>query len=279
MEPVAPPSSAELISARPKQPGVVFLLAAAHCLLLVLLFVGLRRGIPAQDSFGAQLCRLGWIGLVCGQISLAAIFGAVAPFPLLLRLPFALIAGALGWGLLLVALPLSTAASAGWAAMTGLQFVLVAIAAFCLRVLIRQAEGGAPSALLGQYSIATLLAWTTLIAVILGLLRWVFHILGWDESVLRWEWFLHLLVIGAFNAAIGIFGIASVIGSRWPRLRQVWGLVVAAVVVFHEPFLLDAIFRSVGADYVELWLIGGAQIIATFLTLRIVRRAGGLAEK
>jgi hypothetical protein len=279
MEPVSPSSLAELPPARPKQPGVVFLIAAAHCVLLLVLFLGLRLGNIAQQTLGAQIFRLGWIGLVCGQLSLAAIFGAVAPLPLLIRLPFGLIAGAVAWALLLVALPVSTNSSAGWAAMAGVQFSLVALAAYCLRVLIRQAEGDSPAAWLGQYSIATLLAWTTLIAIILGLLRWVFHAFGWDESVLRWEWFLHLLVIGAFNAAIGIFGLASVIGSRWPKLRQTWGLIVAIVVVFHEPFFLDTIFRSVGADYVDLWLIGGMQIAATFITLQIIRRFGGLDEK
>jgi hypothetical protein len=133
--------------------------------------------------------------------------------------------------------------------------------------------------LLGQYTIATLLAWTTLIAMLLGLLRWVVHQFGWNESILHWEWFFHVQLIGLFNAALALVALASVIGSHWPRLRRVWGLVIAVVIVFHEPFLFSVLFQQVGADYGELWGIGGVEILALFLTLHLIRWAGGLAEQ
>lgn len=262
---------------RKAQPGVVFVLAGLHILALVLLYVGSRgRGFTYVDS---HFCRVAWLGLICGQISLAGIFGALAPLPLLLRLSFGLIAAAIGWGLILFGLETAIQHSGAWAAMTALQFTLVAAGSFLLRICVRQAEGGSARALLGQYTIATLLAWTTLIAVVLGLMRGAVHWFGWNESVLRWEWFFHVQLIGVFNAALALVALASVIGSRWPRLRRTWGLIIALVIVFHEPSLFDVLFRRVGADYGELWAIGGVQIFTLFSTLHLIRWAGGLAEQ
>jgi hypothetical protein len=264
-------------AARKKQPGVAFLLAGLHLLALVLLYLGTRE--RASANFNSHFCRVAWLGLICGQISLAGIFGALAPLPLLLRLSFGLIAAAIGWGLILVGLEAATQYSGAWAAMTALQFTLTAAGSFLLRICVRQAEGESARSLLGQYTIATLLAWTTLIAVLLGLLRWAAARFGWDESILRWEWFLHVQVIGLFNAALALVALASVIGSRWPRLRRTWGLIIAMVIVFHEPFLLDVFFQKVGADYTDLWTMGGMQILSLFLTLHLIRWAGGLAEQ
>jgi hypothetical protein len=262
---------------RKKQPGIVFVLAALHVLALLLLYVGSReRGFA---SFEPHLCRVAWLGLICGQISLAAIFGALAPLPLLLRLSFGLIAAAVGWGLILLGVEAAIQYSGAWAAMAALQFMLVALGSFLLRICVRQAEGESARSLLGQYTIATLLAWTTLIAVLLGLLRWAAHSFGWNESILRWEWFFHVQLIGLFNAALALVALASVIGSRWPRLRRTWGLIIALVIVFHEPSLFDVLFRRVGADYGELWAIGGVQVFTLFSTLHLIRWAGGLAEQ
>lgn len=273
----APESLPVEAAPRKTQPGVVFILAGLHILALVLLYVGSRERLFAK--FDSHFCRVAWLGLICGQISLAAIFGALAPLPLLLRLSFGLIAAAVGWGLILLGLEAAIQYSAAWAAMAALQFMLVAFGSFLLRVCVRQAEGETARSRLGQYTIATLLAWTTLIAVLLGLLRWAAHSFGWNESILRWEWFFHVQLIGLFNAALALVALASAIGSRWPRLRRTWGLIIALVIVFHEPSLFDALFQRVGVDHGELWAIGGVQVFTLFSTLHLIRWAGGLAEQ
>lgn len=283
MESSAAAESPPLPRSEWKQPGVVFVLAAVHALALLLLYLGVTLPVSVNadgppNTIRVLLCVRGWLGLVCGQISLAAILAALAPLPPLVRLPLGVFCAGVGWALLLVALPATSGTSSGaWAIMVGLQFVLTLSATWLAGVCLRTAEGKTPGGMLGQYSIATLLALTAFVAIVLGILRWAVFAFGWDASVMRWEWFLHLQVIGLFNAALATLAVTSLLGTRWTRWRRTWGLILAIVLVAHEPFFLDALFRSTGADYGDLWMIGGVQIFVLYGTLFAVRWGGGLS--
>ncbi len=239
-------------------------------------FLSDLRSTPPVNGY--TVLRMAWIGLSCSIISLAAMFGVLAPIPSLLRFPIATIGAAIAWAAILSGIPslLEASMSGGWAAMAGEQFLLVSLGTVMLQAAFLAQQGSTSKRFLGQYSLSMLLAWITLISVGCGLLRWACWAFGWDRKVLEWEWLLHLLLIGGFNAALALLALAGNWGSAMGPRRFLISLAFAAVLITLEPEIMWLCFRRVGAEPSGLWLMGGAQVVALFLSLHVIGRGGGL---
>jgi hypothetical protein len=123
-----------------------------------------------------------------------------------------------------------------------------------------------------RFSIMYLVVWTFVIAVLLGAARWLIESFGWTWDVVRWQYFPHLLAVGAIGALQAV-GIAGVLQSPWKwktRSIALGGIPLATMAVASAVFFFG--FRDAGADVLEICRQFGLQalfLLATLVPLRI----------
>ena len=186
--------------------------------------------------------------LALAQVSLLALWGAAAPEPGWLRLPAA--AGgifAVWYSLSVYFLhDVSVPSAAGYFLMFAIQGPLVVVGIGLARVLrFAFRRWRAPGSVEGsrplRYGLRTLMLWTTVLAVLLGLGRaWLMH-LGWLDKPPRADDLLAFGFLGGYNALYALL-VAATLWRRgyWP-LRALVGLSLAGIAGWSEYDLATAI--------------------------------------
>lgn len=249
----------------------------AHALADMVVLFG-PRGSPGSPV---------WLSLILfsipiGQASLLAIWAAMSSVRSYVRFPLAL--AGITWMFFLVTWTLNydilQEHSALMAMMLATQAVTIFLVVGTARVIWgiirhRRCERTAPAA---QYSIASLLLWTTLLAVTLGTLKLACMRLGWSESVVNDRFFAFTSTVGVYNAVLAILVLATLTnGLRW-WLDFLVAIPAALVLAGSECFVLQLIFHTNGGMTVGEWIVlDGLQILsiyATLLPLRLCRHLG-----
>jgi hypothetical protein len=110
-----------------------------------------------------------------------------------------------------------------------------------------------------QYTIFMLLAWTTLVAIGLGSVRWLAEQYGWSLDVRTWQHFYALQAVGTFSAilAIGLYAVAARSATPWVMVAAYAGLLSFATTAFFVVFMFVC-FNEPGATTLEMcWIMGG----------------------
>jgi hypothetical protein len=231
---------------------------------------------PWQLMSGTPAVVIAW---PLSQISLVAIWAAFSRMPSALRFAGCLSASASAWLLLIVVLPNMSVydrQAAGWGAACATQAATTVLVTAAVRWASRkQSRGKAPAGTAAgrfQFSIGFLLLWTAAVALLLGLCRAAVTQLGWTEEVLDWLYFLFMPVFGAGNAAVAGVVLVSLGGRRWLLARMATSLIVASLVGYVQPCLLEWFFKSAGgltrANAATLAVVQGAYLYGTLLPLR-----------
>lgn len=252
---------------------VICLVLGAHVLLDLLLLGG---GWEVRG--GWDLFLLAW---PLSQGSLVAVWAALSPMRSYVRFPAALLALAWTWFLtveVLTAYEATGEESAGWAAMFATQALAILILAtvgrlVCQRIERRRSGGSEGDFRPVQFSLAFLLLWTTILAVVLGLGRTVLAALGWTAEVVKWQYFFFCPVLGACNAAFALIVLASLVGRNWLVARVLLATILVAVLGYAEWHLFMLLFGDTGGvkeeEFLMLAAFEAAYLYATLLPLRL----------
>jgi hypothetical protein len=204
------------------------------------------------------------------QASLIALWAGTRKKPWSVR--FAAAAAGAGWGWLvavgvLPGIGLRSTESAGWATGLAVQctVILAAIAAWSWQQepVANESEGEAGGRRRLQYPVASLFAWTAVLAALLSFGRTASVLLGWSESVTEWTYFRFLPVMGVFNALYALAMLYCLAGRR----RLAAGLTIAALTLFQPGALVLVFGEAGGLEPLPALLLAGTQSALLYATL------------
>jgi hypothetical protein len=207
----------------------------------------------------------------CG---LSAIWAARAAWPSHLRSLAAFVLCVATWAILLPPQISGSDVAGVWAASLGLQALLTTLAARGLELGIKRSL----KPLQGQFTIASLLIWMTVIGCMLALSRWVWSVYQWTPQRLAGSnLFPELQAVAIANVVLDVVLLACV---RLPGkstdciLRCVIAIpLVAAAATLIRHLLFHGGFRPLAIEYWWLMTAQGLFVAGTLLPLEIARRA------
>lgn len=191
-------------------------LAALTIVLLHAVFLGIVVVLAGEMQ---AILAVGWSFAVAGL--LAVWWVEPSPVRLLVRMPLAIAGITLCWAFLIVYVPAKFEGneSLAWAAGFGVQSVVV-MTALSLARLMRWFWNPQQSPMpISRFGLGALLAWTALIAVWFGAGRAIAVWAGWTIDVVAWEYFLHVQLLGLYNACYVLIVYAALAGRRLVGLR------------------------------------------------------------
>jgi hypothetical protein len=223
------------------------------------------------------------------QASLVVLWAGTCTMPPYVRFVIAALATAWTWRVTIAVLPrlvVGSAESAAWAVGLAAQgaVVLAAIAARSLWLQFRLAKARGPddpdARRWCQYSLGSLLGWTTVAAVLLGLGQTAARRFGWRAETAEWADFRFLSVVSVFNAAYALLVMHSLVERcRLVARIAVAGLVIAAAAAA-QPRVLTLLFgKTSGLDHASALILAGAQAVLLYATLVPVRLCHWLGER
>jgi len=210
------------------------------------------------------------------QAGLAAIWSCAAPVPSYARFLIATAATAWAWFVAVAVLPavaMPGAASAAWAVAFATQTAVI-LAAVALCSIWRQVRpprdpgaDGRPATSL-QYGVGSLLAWTTAVALLLGLWQTASAVFGWHANVVEWPFFRLLPVIGIFSAVYTLLVVLSLARRRWIAARVLAAAGTIAALAYFLPDALAWLFVDTGGlSHTSAMVMAGTQTALLYLTL------------
>jgi len=216
------------------------------------------------------------------QGSLLAVWAAVSRTRAYLRFPAALLGLAWMWFVTVDLLVFGTTSpeSATFASMFVAQALSIVLATMVGGLIHRHFERRRAGQTADrseslQYGLGSLFVWTTIFAVMLGLGRMAFLLLGWTPEVVKHEYFIFAAGIGVCNAMYALLVLASLVGRRRLVLRILLSLVLGGMLALGENWLLEFVFGDDGGMSVKGCLIlGVAQLVYLYATLLPLRLCG-----
>lgn len=254
-----------------------------HIVLLALLAIHLIADYELYTNSSGPTGTLVGMALPASQASLFALWACRARWPSFVRFPLAAVGVVGAWFITIHFLPI--ARDSEMAAAHGMFFVVQAAAIVAIYVasqllLGRAARGKRPDAPPPQFSIATLLIWTTVFAMFLGLGKSLCLQMGWQPEVVRGRYFFFGCVIGVYNAFFALFALAAALARRRLPLQLVFAIVAIGLVAMTEEWTLKFIFDNNGGVRWSDWLVmAGSQAVFLFATLLPLRWCGLLVAR
>jgi len=222
------------------------------------------------------------------QVSLVALWAATCAVPPYVRLVITVLGTAWGWYVMITGLRrlvVGSAESAAWAAglVTQVVVILAFVAARSLwlqfRAARKQGPDGRDAGRWCRYSVGSLLGWTTVAAVLLGLgqtARWF----GWNAETLQSGDFRFLCVVSVFNAAYALLVTWSLLHRRRLVVRIAVALLIIGAAAAAEPRVLRLLLGSgLVLDHVPASILAGTQTLLLYATLVPVRLCRWLGER
>jgi hypothetical protein len=250
-----------------------------HVALLTLLSIHLIADYELySNSSSSPIGTLVGMALPASQASLFALWACRARWPSFVRFPLAAVGVAAAWFVTIHFLPI--ARDSEMAAAHGMFFVvqaaaIVAVYAVSQLLLRRAAREKCADAPPPQFSIATLLIWTTVFALFLGLGKSLCLWMGWQTEVIRGRYFFFGCVIGVYNAFFALFALAAALAGRRLPLQLVFAVIAIGLVAMTEEWTLKLIFNNNGGVRWSDWLVMAAsQAVFLFASLLPLRWCG-----
>jgi hypothetical protein len=208
------------------------------------------------------------VAISMAQCSLGGVWWARNRWPLYLKTGVGVIACGAVWLLLLAVLDESRGKpdrAAGWAAAFASQFVLTALLAGGIQWAIDFRQGQHQR----QFTIMSLLLWTTVVACLLAGGRWLAVGFGWTPTnFFSWTYFRHLQVMAVMNAtlAVCIFAAIRLTNDWYGRCVSCASLLLSIVPA--TILMMWGLFgHNVGASFADLTLL--TIVHAAFLSLTL----------
>ena len=256
---------------RPTSSGTTNARATAILVVVALYFAISALSIQVVETliaYGLEISRepsplIGWLQ---AWSSLIAIWWVRSQWTSHVKTLIAAVTCFLIWGVLVLGgerTDFASARGAGWLASLMTQFVGTAVGALLIGVVRRDAG----ALRVHRFSIMYLVIWTFVIAVLLGASRWLVESFGWTWEVLQWQFFPHLVVVGAFGAGQAV-GMWAVLQSPWKwRARSVALAILPLATMAGASAVFFACFRHAGADLLEICRQFGLQALFLAATL------------
>ena len=245
--------------------------ATAILVVVALYFAISALSIQAVETliaYGLEISRepsplIGWLQ---AWSSLIAIWWVQSRWTSHVKTLIAALTCLLIWGVLVLGGERTDFASvrgAGWLASLMTQFLGTALGALLVGF-VRRDRGAFP---IHRFSIMYLVIWTFVIAVLLGASRWLVESFGWTWEILQWQYFPHLVVVGAFGALQAV-GMWAVLQSPWKwRTRSVVLGILPLATMAGASAVFFACFQHAGADLLEICRQFGLQALFLAATL------------
>lgn len=258
---------------------VLHLLAVSCCSILAL------AKFSESQTFGGIL-----LGTVFAQASLLAVWLALGGQPFLRRTVWVLLLTTAS--IILFMLPVAKDAGDDWiislffGAAIFSQWLAVQTPLWLIRVVFGWRITAPDTLCAGagrdelQFGIKQLLAWTTAIAVLLGIGRWLADDIAGDDhnSFLAWEIAAIFLLLAGCNVVVAWPVIWAALVRRWMPAWTVVAVVIAVILTLEEP----AIFRRVaggGMDAELVWWVNGVHLAWIYGSLGVLRMYGYRMER
>jgi hypothetical protein len=221
------------------------------------------------------------IGMLQGWCSLTAIWWMRSSWSSPVKTLHAALAFISIWAILVMSgerTSFSSVRGAAWLASLMTQFVGTAVGVWLLSI-VKLGRSSLPAA---RFSIMFLILWTLVIGVILGASRRIVESFGWTwDILLRWEYFPHLLVVGAIGA-LQAYGMWATVQSVWSwRVRSIACGAIAVATMAGAILILYFGFSDSGADALEIGRQFGLQalfLVVTLIPLQMAAEAASSAE-
>jgi len=258
-------------------------LAVLIHLVIDLVLVVVRPWEFGESSRLSEMLMLFALAVPFAQASLVCLLATRLRLPLYGRFVVGIIGGFGVWFVTVKVLPNASATGAesgGWATCVATQIALMS-AAVAARSLPRDlfaalsANADESARRRFQFGVGSLLIWTTLVAVLLGLGQVIAARLDWNRAVTGWEYFYFCPVLGSCNAVYALLVVLSL--SR--RRRTIVWICVASVTIAilscFQPLVFTFIFGDTGGiDYVATLILACTQAALLYATLLPVRAVG-----
>lgn len=258
--------------------GLVIGAVAVH-LVLDLALIACSQAVRGPE-------QLWLLAIPVSQASLLAIWSAASPLRSYVRVPLAVIGVCWTW-LITARLLLDHRSydeqTAAWAAMLAIQSLLILLTLGAWQVAqqyVGRRRLSCTRTAPWQYTLGSLLIWTTVLAVFLGAGKIALQRLGWTIRVLDDRFFFMTCLLGVYNAVYAVAVLAALFAGRKIILRTVVATAVVGLFAASERFALTTIFGDDGGVPVVEWLyFAGCQAGYIYLTLLPLRIFPGVSRQ
>ena len=221
------------------------------------------------------------VAIPMSQTSLLAIWACLSNWKSYIRFPVALFGVAWTYYVEAVFIPTaSRSESAKFAFMMAVQGAIIVIAISLFQFIrwlilrIRHSDS-LEIAEKGQFSIGSMLIWTTMVAFLLGLGKMVLPLTGWTSESIAVVDFLLLGMIGVFNAIFALVEMACLFSRINKIVSTLIALFLIGMLAWAQAYLLPLLSRINRAPEIYVWLIlAGVQFVCLFATLAPLRWSG-----